>query len=196
MYVSIVSIISQSNFYGGSLWRCRRAWYALHTVIVWWTFWTYRSFHKTLPRSSAFVKWISVRFYETDCTQLLRSGSSRCSGPGSPWGSRSGASLPSSAPSSDSAPSSWGMVVGASGPTPCAGGPAPCAGGSSPCAGGGLTPCGSDPTPCVGDQATCVSGPTPCASDPTPCARCPALCTGCPTPCTAPPFVRFLESAV
>ena len=28
----------------------------------------YRPFHKTLPRSSAFVKWISVRFYETDCT--------------------------------------------------------------------------------------------------------------------------------
>ena len=27
----------------------------------------YRPFHKTLPRSSAFVKWSSVRFYETDC---------------------------------------------------------------------------------------------------------------------------------
>ena len=27
----------------------------------------YRPFHKTLPRSSAFVNWISVRFYETDC---------------------------------------------------------------------------------------------------------------------------------
>ena len=29
---------------------------------------TYRPFHKTLPRSSAFVNWISVRFYETGCT--------------------------------------------------------------------------------------------------------------------------------
>ena len=29
---------------------------------------TYRPFHKTLPRSSAFVNWISVRFYETDCS--------------------------------------------------------------------------------------------------------------------------------
>ena len=27
----------------------------------------YCPFHKTLPRSSAFVSWISVRFYETDC---------------------------------------------------------------------------------------------------------------------------------
>ena len=27
----------------------------------------YRPFHKTLPRSSAFVKWISVKFYETGC---------------------------------------------------------------------------------------------------------------------------------
>ena len=30
----------------------------------------YRPFHKTLPRSSAFVNWISVRFYETDCRFL------------------------------------------------------------------------------------------------------------------------------
>ena len=29
----------------------------------------YRPFHKTLPRSCAFVNWISVRFYEMDCTQ-------------------------------------------------------------------------------------------------------------------------------
>ena len=28
----------------------------------------YLTFHKTLPRSSAFENWISVRFYETDCT--------------------------------------------------------------------------------------------------------------------------------
>ena len=28
---------------------------------------TYRPFHKTLLRSSAFCKWISVRFYETGC---------------------------------------------------------------------------------------------------------------------------------
>ena len=27
----------------------------------------YRPFHKTLPRSSEFVKWISVRFSEMDC---------------------------------------------------------------------------------------------------------------------------------
>ena len=27
----------------------------------------YRPFHKTLRRSSAFVNWISVRFYETGC---------------------------------------------------------------------------------------------------------------------------------
>ena len=28
----------------------------------------YHPFHNTLPRSSAFVKWISVRFYEADCS--------------------------------------------------------------------------------------------------------------------------------
>ena len=28
----------------------------------------YRPFHKTLPRSSLFVNWISVRFYEMDCS--------------------------------------------------------------------------------------------------------------------------------
>ena len=28
----------------------------------------YRPFHKNLPRSTAFVYWISVRFYETDCS--------------------------------------------------------------------------------------------------------------------------------
>ena len=28
----------------------------------------YRPFHKTLPRSSAYVNWISVRFYKTGCT--------------------------------------------------------------------------------------------------------------------------------
>ena len=27
----------------------------------------YQPFHKTLQRFSAFVNWISVRFYETDC---------------------------------------------------------------------------------------------------------------------------------
>ena len=31
----------------------------------------YHPFHKTLPRSSVFIKWISVRFYETDC--IIRS---------------------------------------------------------------------------------------------------------------------------
>ena len=29
---------------------------------------SYRQFHKTLTRSSALENWISVRFYETDCT--------------------------------------------------------------------------------------------------------------------------------
>ena len=27
----------------------------------------YSPFHKTLPRSNAFVNWISIRFYETGC---------------------------------------------------------------------------------------------------------------------------------
>ena len=31
----------------------------------------YRPFHKTLPRSSAFINWISVSFYETDCIQSM-----------------------------------------------------------------------------------------------------------------------------
>ena len=30
-----------------------------------------RPFHKTLPKSSAFVKWISERFYETDCMSIM-----------------------------------------------------------------------------------------------------------------------------
>ena len=58
-----------------------------------------------------------------------------------------------SGPKSGSAPSSWGMLVGASGPTPGAGGPAPCADGPAPC-------------------ADC--GPAPCTSGPAPCASCPA----------------------
>ena len=29
-------------------------------------------FHKTLPRTSAFINWISVRFYETDCTSFVK----------------------------------------------------------------------------------------------------------------------------
>ena len=32
------------------------------------TLFIHRLFHKTLPRSSAFVNCISVRFYETGCT--------------------------------------------------------------------------------------------------------------------------------
>ena len=32
---------------------------------------SYRPFHKTLPRSSAFINWISVRFYGTGCTLRL-----------------------------------------------------------------------------------------------------------------------------
>ena len=28
----------------------------------------YRPFHKTLPRTSAFINWITVRFYETGCS--------------------------------------------------------------------------------------------------------------------------------
>ena len=47
----------------------------------------YRSFHKTLPRSSAFINWISVRFYGTGCTSnfLVRT-SPRCCSRGSPGG--------------------------------------------------------------------------------------------------------------
>ena len=33
-------------------------------------FFKYSSFHKTLPVSSAFVNWISVRFYETACINI------------------------------------------------------------------------------------------------------------------------------
>ena len=29
----------------------------------------YRPFHKTLPRSCAFINWISVRYYETGCSK-------------------------------------------------------------------------------------------------------------------------------
>ena len=36
------------------------AWYVIYSYI-------YRPFHKTLLRSSAFVNWSSVRFYETVC---------------------------------------------------------------------------------------------------------------------------------
>ena len=31
---------------------------------------TYRPFHETLPRSSAFINWISIRFYETACIYI------------------------------------------------------------------------------------------------------------------------------
>ena len=31
---------------------------------------TYRQFHKTLPRSSVLVNWISVRFSEMDCMKI------------------------------------------------------------------------------------------------------------------------------
>ena len=34
----------------------------------------YRPFHKNLPRSSAFVNWISARFYETDCILCILYG--------------------------------------------------------------------------------------------------------------------------
>ena len=33
---------------------------------------SYRPFHKTLPRSTGFVNRISVRFYETDCINLFQ----------------------------------------------------------------------------------------------------------------------------
>ena len=32
----------------------------------------YRPFHKTLPRSNAYLKWMSVRFYETDCISQIK----------------------------------------------------------------------------------------------------------------------------
>ena len=38
---------------------------------------TYRPFHKTLPRSSAFCNWISVRFYETGCTKIRNTRNSK-----------------------------------------------------------------------------------------------------------------------
>ena len=31
----------------------------------------YRPFHKTLPRSSEVLNWISGRFYETDCIYVM-----------------------------------------------------------------------------------------------------------------------------
>ena len=37
------------------------------------TFCICRPFYKTLPRSSAFVYWISVRFYETDVYAVVKS---------------------------------------------------------------------------------------------------------------------------
>ena len=39
-------------------------------ILIYTTF-IYLPFHKTLPRSSAFVNWISVRFYETACTLII-----------------------------------------------------------------------------------------------------------------------------
>ena len=54
--VSIVSVAMIISIYYNSLSR------SLYRF-------TYRPFHKTLPRSSAFCKWISVRFYETGCIQ-------------------------------------------------------------------------------------------------------------------------------
>ena len=41
--------------------------YVVYVAIYKGTCSKYRPFHKTLPRSSAFLNWISVRFYETDC---------------------------------------------------------------------------------------------------------------------------------
>ena len=38
---------------------------------------TYRPFDKTLPRFSAFLNWISVRFYESDCTYRDRQADKR-----------------------------------------------------------------------------------------------------------------------
>ena len=62
----IKSFISQSNLHGGFLWRCRRAWFTLHTVNVWWiwiwwTVWTYttsvvRSFSVQL-QARAQLRW-------------------------------------------------------------------------------------------------------------------------------------------
>ena len=40
----------------------------METVLLKCNFLKYRPFHKTLPRSSAFVNWVSVRFQETNCT--------------------------------------------------------------------------------------------------------------------------------
>ena len=47
----------------------------LNLSILYWIFCfccIYRPFHKTLPRSNASVNWMSVRFFETDCTNNMR----------------------------------------------------------------------------------------------------------------------------
>ena len=117
---------------------------------------------------------------------------------GSSWGSKSGAFSSSWAPSFGSAQSSWGMVVGASGPTPCADGLAPGAGGPAPCASRPAPCADGDPAPCTSGSAPCASGPAPCAGDPAPCARGPVPCVRCPAVCNncLKPFVWFLELGV
>ena len=47
----------------------------VQNVCTMYTVHTYRPFHKTLPRASVLVNWISVRFYEKDCILLFLSGS-------------------------------------------------------------------------------------------------------------------------
>ena len=44
----------------------------LMKITIFWGFsLIYRQFHKNFPRSSAFINWTSVRFYETDCTWMI-----------------------------------------------------------------------------------------------------------------------------
>ena len=64
----IIVIIAQNEYYGkcmkikvSSLLPCK--WFNIKAMP--WTMFMYCPFHKTLPISSAFLNWISVRFYGT-----------------------------------------------------------------------------------------------------------------------------------
>ena len=47
-------------------------WYYGQRDMVAMLYFKYRPFHKTLPRPSAFLNWISVRFYETDSNKKIQ----------------------------------------------------------------------------------------------------------------------------
>ena len=58
--------------------RVHRVHRVLGNFLIDQTFWfielggKYGPFHKTLPRPRAIVNWISVRFYDADCTIEIR----------------------------------------------------------------------------------------------------------------------------